>query len=128
MAVNSRDWEKKIEDNSLRKFVDSGRKEKLSVIVEVEAPEPIIEITPNSKFKGAVSRPVSVTYTEGMEKIEQDAIVNTKMLLKSLGLANRFLKSSRVFLVGADPSQLRTIAAAPTVRSIIPNRKITRLS
>lgn len=123
MNTDNEQWKKKISDRLLCEFVASNHPDTVSVLVEVEAPEPTVEIDHAAYSQKRLVKSTAVIYSAEQEEAEKAAVKETQTLLESLGLANRFLRSSRVFVIDATPNQLRRIVEAQTVRAIIPNRK-----
>ena len=124
MAAGVQSYADKIRDGALRQFVASNRKEKVSVLIEVNAPEPAVEFASPLSEDSRAARPTEVRTTQEQSKAEKTATEQTRALLDSLGLTYRFLRSARVFVVEATPSQLLRIVEAASVRAIIPNREV----
>lgn len=113
----------KISDQNLRDFVRSDATENACVIVELDAPEPVVEFSRERGRHGSAV-PLSATKSNRTMMDEERARKEVSWLLNSLNLRSKYLKSGRVFIVTADPSQLRRIAELKSVRSIIPNREV----
>jgi len=112
----------KIAAADLREFAASEREYSVSVLVDVEAPEPSLEIGPGVSFLSA-GKPVGVTFDAKASTAEQHAVEATRRSLEAMSLKPRFLKAARVFIVRTTPAQLRKILELPTVRSAAPNRE-----
>ncbi|MCP4147442.1 MAG: hypothetical protein GY757_06800 [bacterium] len=117
---------KKIPDGKLQQFVLSDEQNKMPVLVEVETGEPVVEMAPRPATLRDVKvmRPVFVNCSNENKKAEKEAVEKTRALLNTLEIKNKFLSSSRVFIIEATPPQLLQIIKLPTVRKIIPNRTV----
>jgi len=124
MVTRDKKWMKKIYDNNLRAFVSSNRKDKISVLIEIDAIEPTVDITLPVFPESNRVRPNRIHHSREQQETEKTAIEKTMMLLNSLGLKGHFLRSARIFIIKATPSQLRHLGKSPFVRSIIPNRSV----
>ena len=116
---------KKIADEQLWDFLLSDTDERVQVILEVDAPEPVVAYRREPREGTVGTRPEFVEISKEAKTSERQAIEETRSLLDSMHIESRFLRSSRVFLVEIDPEQLRRIVAAPTIRSVIPNRRFS---
>ena len=124
MTANSEVLDRKIADARLRAFADSTSDGVRSILVEIEAEDPVVVMS--SKYDTA---PGEVRVVEAREAkdggaSEERARRSTSALLASMGLKHRFLRSARVFVVETSPKQLRRIAKSPSVRSVVPNREV----
>ena len=124
MAAGVQSYADKIRDGALRQFIASNRKEKVSVLIEVNAPEPAVKLASSLSKDSRVARPTEVRTTQEQREGVKTATEQTRALLDSLGLTYRFLRSARVFVVEATPSQLLRIVEAASVHAIIPNREV----
>lgn len=114
-------WGKKIRSDDLREFIDSDQSDPMSVLIEVEAPDPVVEFTPPPQSGNTRCNPLSISMSAAHHQDEETAIKQTQTVLQALQVEHRFLKGPRVFVANATPTQLRKITELPTVRSVIPN-------
>ena len=115
----------KITDKKLLDFLDLDTDETVRVLLEVEAPEPVVVHKGKPRRRTTGTQPEFVEFPKESEQAERRAIEDTRSLLNSLHLHSRFSRSGRVFAVEINPHQLRAILAAPTIRTVIPNRRVS---
>lgn len=123
MATSGDRWEKKILNEDLRHFIASEQADPVSVLIEVEAPDSVLELThPPSGWGMSFRAPMVQRIAEPREN-GQGAIEQIRTLLETLHLPYHFLQGARAFVVSPTPHQLRCITASPFVRAVIPNQR-----
>ncbi|MBD1911639.1 MULTISPECIES: hypothetical protein [unclassified Leptolyngbya] len=123
MATSGDRWEKKIRNEDLRNFIASEQADPVSVLIEVEAPDSVLELTHPPSGRGMNFRVQSVQHIAEPRDNGQRAIEQLRTLLETLHLPYHFLQGARAFVASPTPQQLRCITASPFVRSVIPNHR-----
>jgi|GEM_PF-2050161 len=114
-------WGHKIHSDDLRQFAASNAAESMSVLIEIEAPDAVVEFAAPPQSGHVRCNPLSISTSLAHHRDEQSAIEQTHNLLQTLAIDYHFLRGARVFVVNATPDQLRQITAFPTVRAVMPN-------
>ena len=112
----------KITDEALRRFLHTATEEITQVLLEIEAPEPMVTFQKDSPYGRFPRLPYSVEFPEDAAEAERQAVETTRTLLDSMNIEYRFSPSARVFVAGVTPDQLQKLIREASVRSIIPNR------
>lgn len=123
MATSGDRWEKKIRNADLRHFMASEQAEPVSVLIEVEAPDPVVELSRPFSGNGMNYQPQTVQKITEPKENGQPAIEQLRSLLEAMHLPYHFLQGARAFVASPTPEQLRCITASPFVRSVAPNHR-----
>lgn len=121
MSATNENWNRKIRSADLKQFMASDRADRITVLIEVEAPEPQVEFAHPPHSEQIKSHPLTVHTVGEQVQDEQDAIDETRSTLDALQVEHHFLRGARVFVADTTPEQLRQITQSPSVRAIIPN-------
>jgi hypothetical protein len=117
----------KFPDEALQRFAAGDSREPVSVLIELDLPEP--QVRPEvKKFSGGPARwrPAEVLpeAPEDRAEAERRAREAGDFLEEVLGEQPLWLPAAHVYAAQATPGQLRRIAQAPYVRAIHPNRAV----
>jgi hypothetical protein len=123
MTTSGNRWEKKIRNEDLRHFIASEQSAQVSVLIEVEAPDPVLELTQFPGIRGMNFHAPLVQHAAEPRDNGQRAIEQIRTLLETLHLPYHFLQGARAFVVSPTPHQLRCITDSPFVRAVIPNHR-----
>lgn len=123
MATSGNRWEKKIRNEDLRHFIASEQADPVSVLIEVEAPDSVLELAYPPSGRGMNFHTQSVQRIAEPRDNGQWAIEQIRTLLETLHLPYHFLQGARAFVVSPTPHQLRCITDSPFVRAVIPNHR-----
>lgn len=114
----------KIADHDLLEFLQAKSDEATQVLLEVEAPEPVVFFRKDRSPEGIGMLPDAVEYGSASAETAQKAVEATRSLLESMDIGYRFSKNARVFAVGVTPNQLKALVALRLIKSVVPNRSI----
>jgi len=123
MVTSGNRWDKKIRNEDLKQFMASEQTQTVSVLIEVDAPDPMLELSHPFSGNGRNFQVQSVQHITDPPDSGEWAIAQTRTLLETLHLPYHFLRGARVFVASPTPEQLRQITACPSVRSVIPNHR-----
>ena len=99
----------------------------MQVLLEVEAPEPVVSFRKARSPAGVENVPYAVVYSKESADLERRAVEATREMLDSMNIVYRFSPSARVFAVNVTAAQLEKLVAQELIRSVVPNRKVKRI-
>lgn len=114
----------KILDQGLRNFLEASSNQIAQVLLEIEAPEPVVTFQRNPSSGQVKLIPYAVEFSDDSAETERKAVEETRSLLDSMKINYRFSHSARVFAVDVTPSQLKELIGFAQIRAVIPNRSI----
>lgn len=110
--------------NSLRSFLDADTDDTAQVLLEVEAPEPVVTHQRKLVTGEMTLLPYAVEFPKNSAEAERQAVEATRSLLDSMRINYQFSPSARVFAISVTPDQLQKLVAEASVRAIIPNSRV----
>lgn len=114
----------KVSDPDLRRAIEIGREERVSVLIEIEIPMPEIRRLPPTRENGVGrGRFVAVEPTD-RALVRQQTSEAAAFLEGILKDRPKLLRAASAFVVRATGRQLGEIVTSPLVRAISPNRPL----
>ncbi len=114
----------KVSDLSLKRFAASDSTRSLTVLLELELPQPKLKIGATRRIGSGElpRRSLSISPSEQHERSERISEVTRS--LDHAGVKNKPLSSGTI-IAKVSPHQLRDVAKLDLVKTIVPNRKRT---
>ena len=116
----------KLKDRELRRLAASASDEPVSVLVELDLPDPQIELKETGIMHGGIPlRAPSVSrHVRAGETNSEHVSQASALLHKNLNATPRWIDSAGAFVVTAPANQIARIAESPLIRAIWPNREL----
>ena len=110
--------------DAFRSFLDADTGDIAQVLLEIEAPEPMVTRRKQSVSGELTPLPYSVEFPEISAETERQAVETARSLLDSMKVEYQFSPSARVFAATVTPDQLQKLVAEAAIRAVIPNRRV----
>ncbi|MDJ0715582.1 MAG: hypothetical protein QNJ54_15355 [Prochloraceae cyanobacterium] len=125
---NQNSFMEKLRHTELRRLVEEGSNEEISVIIQPNLPERRIKIKKSFQRGINFNRPVDIEPLSSKEQEDAEKQINevSNFLEKLLGSSPHWLDSARSFVVNVTPKQLREIAQSPIIKAVWLNRKLSK--
>lgn len=110
-------------DEELRAFARSDASETRSVLIEVEAPEPRVEVRREVGREGPAKRRALTPSDEQRELVATRLAELAETVEKLTGRAPRVLRAAHALVADLTAEQLRAVSRNELTRAVRPNRR-----
>jgi hypothetical protein len=116
----------KVRGEDLRRLIERESEEPVTVLIELELPEPEIKTREIVRDGVSMHIPVEVVRPTGEQQRGRERLITQgrKLLSGRVISPPNWLESAGAFVATATPQRLVEIAASPVVKAIWPNREL----